>query len=306
MIIKTNDNNLLIDIFNRDGNVVLKIKYGNFISESFILLGSIHQLHGFTNAMVNNPEHMKEINKSESEKMQPFIDYTVEQFTDDLGHSPKGAGFSIPSDCTANLFNNLRKMLNYVQSMQNEVENIRTNYEYQKQGYDKALSELEKSKQEQKEQSDLLQRALVKISDNGLTISELKSENEALKHDRKVAEEYYEQSKTNLEKLKLENENYLAALGVYDEVLNLIPNVFDNDLVFNRKVAIDFIKSALVEKRIAGKWYVAKYDVEKYTNKQPQACFYIGDKAWFVAGISNPVPESKLSDISLTPLDLGE
>lgn len=60
MKIKTNDSNLSIDIFNRDGFIILKIEYVSFKSESIILPESILQLHGFTNSMARNPEHMKE------------------------------------------------------------------------------------------------------------------------------------------------------------------------------------------------------------------------------------------------------
>ncbi len=272
MIIKTNDNNLLIDIFNRDGNVVLKIKYGNFISESFILMGSIQQLHGFTNAMVNNPEHIKEINKHnnlESENLS-----------------------AAPLVTTLNL---IESFISENQTLKDELENIRTNYEYQKQGYDKALSDLEKTKQE----NERLKTDNKTANSNYNTWADnAKKEIAGLKSDVKTAE-------SNYDKLKSENEEYKEYLDKLVELLQAIPNSIeevDGERSVNFGAITHFIKNALAkENRIDGKLYAAKF----HNAFEPTAIKWddVG-KFWHWYGNDIQYTDSFFEWISDTPINL--
>lgn len=231
--------------------------------------------------------------KSEGEKMQPFIDYTVEQFTDDLGHSPKGAGFSIPSDCTANLFNNLRKMLNFVDSLLSENEK----YKKGNKGLKEKHSTLFNDREVEKDNYTLMYNKLSR------DYEKLKSENEVLSFKTDVVNSSNADLLATIEKLQSENEVAKEWNKVLIRALGKIPGVITTETgkdTLHHDVLESFVKNALAKELEREKWYVVKCS----EFDKPMPAYINSDGQWICDGYC--FDDNDINVLNTTPIDLGE
>lgn len=195
------------------------------------------------------------------------------------------------------------KLLAENKTWKDEVENIRTNYEYQKVGYEKCIIENEKLKSDLSTKNAIYEN-LVNINHSQM------GKSEKLNQDKQVLSVMLKSKCDEIEKLRSEveelNRDYRDMKSVYDNlirIITIIPAVVKNGAMdFER--AESFIKNALVKNRESGKWYsvivndTSEKRPAKYDNN------FRGVAKWKVDG--EYLEESEFTYISPTPIDLGE